>query len=237
VPASAKNIADQANRAGVAARVHDPAGHKTMAVDLALITSDDARRRDLELAMLQTAKPHEAPTLDVLQTVPGIGTILSRVRLDDIHDSGRLPSVQECASSARLVTWSTESAGNRVGTSGKNLGKAHLTWACSEAAPLFLRHHPNGQTLLPRLETTHGPGQALTILAPTGARAVSDLLKRQTAFAMALFLHASRSSAGAPAVSLDTHGMSLHPARWLACFAASWTAQACLGPVSQSPDV
>jgi Transposase IS116/IS110/IS902 family len=236
-PAIGKHIADQANRAGVAARFHDPAGHKTIEVDLALITDDDALLRDLALAMLKTANQHDAPTLYWLQTVPGMGNILSLVRRYDRHAIGRLPRVQDFASYARLVKGRKESAGKRLGTSGKNIGNAHLQWACSEAATLCLRHHPNGQTRLTRLATTHGQGKALTILAHKLARAVYDMLKRQTAFEMDIVLRASRSRAGEPAVALDTHGMSLHPARCLSCWAASWNPQACRGPVSQSPCV
>ena len=70
------------------------------------------------------------------------------------------------------------------------MGHAHLTWAFSEAAVLFLRDNPAAQTLLARLEKKHSKGKALTILAHTLARAVSDMLKRQTAFALETFLHA-----------------------------------------------
>jgi transposase len=216
-PDIGKHIASQANRAGVAERVNDPAVHKTIEVDLARITSDDARLRDLERSLLKTATQHEAHTLYGHQPVPGIGQLLRRVRLDEIQDSGRLPSVQDVASYARVVQGRKASAGKRVGTSGKNIGNAHLTWAFSEAATVCLRHHPHGQTLLPRWEKTHGQGKALTILAHKVARAVSDMRKRNTAFARDIFLHASRRRAGEPAVSLDTHGISLHPARCLAC--------------------
>jgi hypothetical protein len=147
LPEIGKKIASKANRAGVAARFADPAVHKTIAVDLALITYDDARLRHRELSIVQTAKQHEAHTLYLFPTVSGIGNIL-----------------------------------------------AHQL-----------------------------------------ARAVSDMLKRHMVFDMDLFLRASRSRAGEPAVSLDTHGMSLHPARCPSCLAASWNAKACIGPVSQSP--
>jgi hypothetical protein len=63
LPAIGKNIADQANRAGVAERFHDPAVQQTIEVDLALITSDDALRRDLALSLVNTAQQHEAHTL------------------------------------------------------------------------------------------------------------------------------------------------------------------------------
>jgi transposase len=156
LPDIGKNIAYQANRAGVAERFHDPAVQKTIEVDLALITDDDALLRDLERSLVKTATQHDAHTLYWLQTGPGIGTILRLVRLDDIHDIGRFPSVQDFASYARLVKCRKESAGKRLGTSGKNIGNAHLKWACSEAATLFLRNNPNGQQLLTRLEKKHG---------------------------------------------------------------------------------
>jgi transposase len=146
LPEIGKNIAYQANRDGVAARVADPAVHKTIAVDLALSTSDEQLLGDLELAIVKAATHHDANTLYLLHTVPGIGKILSRVRRYDIHDMARFPRVQDLVSYGRLVKCAKASAGTRVGTSGKKLGNAHLTWALSEAAVLCLRHNPAGQT-------------------------------------------------------------------------------------------
>jgi transposase len=174
--------------------------HKTVEVDLALITYDDARRKDLALYLVKTANQPDAHPLYRLPTVPGIGKVLSLVLLYEIHRLERFPRVQACASYAPLITCSTQSGGNRWGTAGQNIGNAHLQWAFSAAATLFLRHNPAGQRLLARLERTHDNGTALSILAPQLARAVYDLLKRTTAFAMDLFLRASRSRAGAPAV-------------------------------------
>jgi transposase len=172
LPEIGKKIAYKANREGGAERLNDPAVQKTIAIDLALITSYDALLRDVERSIVQTAQQHDAHTLSLLQTVPGIGKILSLVLLYESHDIGRFPSVQDFASYARLVTCSKASAGKRLGTSGKQIGNAHLTWAFSEAATWFLRNHPNGQKLLARLEKKHGKGKALTILAHKLARAV-----------------------------------------------------------------
>ena len=55
--------ADKTHRDGVAARFADPAGQKTMEVDLALIPYDDELLKDLELSILHTAKQHDAQTL------------------------------------------------------------------------------------------------------------------------------------------------------------------------------
>ena len=146
--------------------------------------------RDVELTIVKTAKHHDAQTLYLLQTVPGIGKILSLVLLYEIHDIARFPRVQDFASYCRLVKCARESAGKRSGTSGAKIGNAHLKWAFSEAAVLFLRDNPAAQKFLSRLEQKHGKGKALTILAHKLARAVYYMLKRQTAFDLQQFLQA-----------------------------------------------
>jgi len=110
------------------------------------------------------------------------------VWLSEIHRIDRFPRVQEVASDGRLIKCSKESGGKRLGTSGKKIGNAHLKWAFSEAATLFLRNNPEGQKLLSRLEKTHDKGKALSILAHKLGRSVYYMLKRQMAFDMALFL-------------------------------------------------
>jgi len=146
LPAIGTKIADKANRDGVAERCAEPAVPKSLEVDLALIPYDDARLRDVALTIVKTAKHHDATTLSLLQTVPGIGPILSLVRLDAMHDIARFPRGPDGASSCRLVTCATASAGKRSGTSGSTIGHAHLTWAFSAAAVLCLRDQPAGQT-------------------------------------------------------------------------------------------
>jgi transposase len=181
VPESGKKSASKATRAGVAERFTAPAVPKSIEVDLALSDYDDQLLRDLEVAIVKTAKPHEATTLSLLQTVPGIGKRLSLGLLYAMHDSARFPRGQDCVSSCRLVTCAKESAGKRSGTSGTTLGNAYLQWAFSEAAVLCLRNHPAGQKYLARLEKKHGKGQALTVLAHKLARAVYDMFQRGTA--------------------------------------------------------
>ena len=78
----------------------------------------------------------------------------------------------------------------------------------SEAAVLFLRDNPAGQNYLARLEKKHGPGKALTVLAQKLARAVYDMLTRDTVFDMATFLHGEGSGVGEPVASLGHDGIS-----------------------------
>jgi transposase len=157
-------IAYQTNRAGVAERFPDPGVRKSIEVDHALIDHDNQLLRDVVLSIRNTAKQHQANTLYLLRTVPGIGEILSLVRLDASHDIQRFPRVHEFVSSCRLAKCVKESAGKRSGTSSTKIGTAYLKWAFSEAAVLFLRSHPAGQKYLARLEKQYGKGKALMVL-------------------------------------------------------------------------
>ena len=177
LPEIGKKLAYKANRDGVAERFPDPAVQKSMAVDLALLGYDDPRLSALELPLVTAAKQHAPNTLSLLQTVPGIGKILSLVLLYEIHDIQRFPSGQDFVSSCRLVTCAKESAGKRDGTAGAKMGHASLTGAFSEAAGLLLRDNPAGQKSLTRLEKKHGQGKALTLLAQQLGRAVYAMVK------------------------------------------------------------
>jgi transposase len=163
------------------------------------------------LAIVKTAKPHDAHTLYLLQTVPGIGKLLSLVLLYEMHDIARFPRVQDFVSYCRLVKGAKEAAGKRYGTSGTKIGNASLTWAFSAAAVLFLRNNPAGQKYLARLEKKHGKGKALTVLAHTLARAVYHMLKRRVVFDLDTFLQSSGRGADEPAASLGHDGRSLAP--------------------------
>jgi transposase len=71
---------------------------------------------------VQTGKQHDAQTLYRLQSVPGIGKILSLVLLYEMHDITRFPRVQDCVSYCRLIQCAKESAGKRYGTAGTKIG-------------------------------------------------------------------------------------------------------------------
>lgn len=188
LPAFSKNIAYKANRDGLAERFADPAVQNNIEVDLALMGSYDQLLNDVELSIVRTAKQHDPASFYQLQSVPGVGKILSLVLLYEIHDIRRFPRVQDFVSYCRLVKCAKESAGKRYGTSGTKIGNAYLQWAFSEAAVLFLRDNPAGQKYLTRREKTPGKGKALTVLAHKLARAVYYMLRRHTAFDIHKFL-------------------------------------------------
>jgi transposase len=138
---------------------------------------------------VQTATEHDAQTFYRLRSIPGVGQILALVRRYAIHAIRRCPRVQAFVSSCRLVKCAKESAGKRDGTSGQKIGNAYLKWAFSEAAVLVLRNNPAGQQYLARIEKKHGKGKAFTVLAHKLARAVYDMVTRDTAVDLDNFRH------------------------------------------------
>jgi len=124
----------------------------------------------------------------LLQTIHGIGKVLSLTILYEIHDIHRFPRVQDFVSYARLVKCAKESAGKRRMGPGQKIGNAHLKWAFSEAAVLFLRANPQGLKYKQRLEKKYGKPKALSLLAHRLGRAVYYILLRKKAFDMNKFL-------------------------------------------------
>jgi transposase len=184
MPEIGRKIAYRSNRDGVAERFSDPAVASNVAFDLKRITFYDDLLNQIELEILRHAKQHDANTFHLLDTIPGVGKILALVMLYEIHDIDRFATVQDFASYCRLVKPKKESAGKVYGNSGGKIGNAHLKWAFSEAAVGFLRHNPQGQAYLARLEKKHGKAKALTALAHKLARAVYHMLRRKEAFDM-----------------------------------------------------
>jgi transposase len=184
LPPFAKKLAYARNRAelNIPERFHDPSVRKNVETDLALIDAYDAQIADLELYLARTAKVDDPQAYHRLRSVPGIGQVLALVLLYEIHDIGRFPEVGQFLSYARLVRCAHESAGKRQGTGGNKIGNAHLKWAFSEAACLFLRESDAAKKWLARREKKHGTARALGALAARLGRTVYHLLRKQEVF-------------------------------------------------------
>jgi len=188
LPEFGRKITYRSHREGVAEQFTDPDVRRSIEVDLELIDHIDHLKWGLERHILKNAKQHDPNTLLLLRSIHGVGPILSMVMLYEIHQINRFPRVQDFASYARLVKCAKESAGKRQGYGGKKIGNAHLKWAFSEAAVLFLKNNPAGMKYKKRLEKKHGKSKSLSILAHKLGRAVYFILKRGKAFNMNLFL-------------------------------------------------
>jgi len=190
LPGIGKNLRYTFNREGIAERFEHPSTQKSIDLDLNLIGFYDEQLSKVEWHINRCAKEVDYPSLMILQSVPGIGQILSLVMLYEIHDIERFPRVQEFLSYCRLVKCKKESAGKSYGTSGAKIGNAYLKWAFSEAAVLFLRQNPHAQAWLEKRANRHNKAKALSILAQKLARAIYFMLKRNTVFNPQRFLNA-----------------------------------------------
>jgi hypothetical protein len=235
LPARGQPIAAPAHRDGVAARCSAPAVPQRLEVDRALLGHADARRRAGERARLHAAKPPHANTRSRLRTVPGSGARLRLGLRYELHARQRCPRGQAVGSSGRLVTGATESAGTRDGTAGTTLGHAARTGAFADAAGLCLRAKPTGPPSRGRLENTPGQGTAVTVVAPTRARALADRWPRHPAFAMPTVRPGSRSGVGAPGAARATAGRRLAPRLGTPCATALGHAYAQGGSTSRRP--
>ena len=182
LPSFGRRIDRKANREGIVERFPDDAARKNVELDITLMDHYDQVISSIENDILRTVRRQHQETMSILRSVPGIGKILALVIHYEIHDINRFPRVQHFASYARLVKCQHSSAGKIRGTGGAKIGNAHLKWAFSEAAALFLRGNDRAQKFKKRLERKHGEGKAMSIITHKLGRAVYHMLKRKTVF-------------------------------------------------------
>jgi len=134
------------------------------------------------------SKQHSLVHLNILQTINGIGRILALTIIYEIGNIKRFETVQNFASYARLVKCKAQSAGKTYGTQGYKIGNAHLKWAFSEAAALYLRSNDKARNYINKLQKRMSKAKALSALANKLGRCVFFMLKNKTVFDEEKFL-------------------------------------------------
>lgn len=163
-------------------RFEQESTRQNVEADLQMIGHYDQLLKELESNLSRHAKQQDPQASFLLQTIPGVGKLLSLVLLYEIHTIDRFATVGDFLSYARLVTPKHTSDGKVTGHSGAKIGNSHLKWAFSEAVPMMLRHSEDAQRFLARKEKKHGKARAMTTLARKIARTVYQMLKRKEAF-------------------------------------------------------
>ena len=130
-----RRIDRKGNHIGIAE--HFPEGPVRMSIetDLALIDLLADQIIKLEEYILKTAKVDDKQTLYLLQSIDGVGEILSMTMLYEIHDIDRFPRVQDFLSYCRLAPGQHISAGKKP----------------APAAQRWVTHISNGPSLRPPL--------------------------------------------------------------------------------------
>lgn len=75
-----------------------------------------------------------------------------------------------------------ESAGKRFSAKNTKNGNAHLKWAFSEAACLFVRGNSSAKDWHQKLISKYGKAKSLSIIAQRLGRTAYTILKRRAAF-------------------------------------------------------
>ena len=166
----------------------DPVVQLIVETDLQLIDHYDPIIKNLDKQILRLAKGHDPTSLHLLKSIHGVGDVLALTMLYEIHTIDRFPSRGEFCSYARLVKGQKSSAGKNYGTTGGRIGNAHLRWAFSEAAVLFLRKNKEAERYYNRLINRHGKSKALSIVAKRLGIAVYYMLRRGNPFNINMFL-------------------------------------------------
>jgi transposase len=182
LPGLEKRIGSPSNRISLAEHFEEPMVRMSIEADMEVLDRLHEVLLKIERTVLAQAREADPVDLQLLRTVPGIGKILALVILYEVEDVKRFVKVGNFISYARLVKCSRESAGKKSGARNSKIGNAHLKWAFSEAAVLFLRDHQAAKDWHEKLVGRYGKGKALSIMAQKLGRTVYFMLKRKEPF-------------------------------------------------------
>jgi len=188
LPPNKVNLKNVCAREQLSKTFNDPLVQRNIDLDIAVLECYHRELSQIEWLLEKQAKQHQPTYFYLLQTIPGIGRILALTILYEIGDIHRFESVQKFASYSRLIKCKAESAGKTYGTQGNKIGNAHLKWAFSEAAVLYLRGNPDAQKLLQRFQKRMSKAKALSALAHKLGRTVYFMLKNEKVFDEQRFL-------------------------------------------------
>ncbi len=188
LPPNKVNLKNVRAREQIKSTFPDPVVQKNVDLDMAILDCYAEELSKIEWFLEQQAKQHKPVQLHLLKSISGVGRILSLTVLYEIGDINRFDSVQKFASYSRLVKCKAESAGKCYGTQGNKIGNAHLKWAFSEIAVLYLRGNKKAQKYLTNLQKRMSKAKALSVLAHKLGRCIYFMLKNETVFDEAKFL-------------------------------------------------
>jgi len=188
LPPNKVNLKNVSAREQLRSAFPDLSVQKNINLNMAILDCYAEQLSKVEWYVEQQAKQHKPIHLHILKSIHGIGRILSLTIIYEIGNINRFESVQKFASYSRLVKCKAESAGKSYGTQGNKIGNAHLKWAFSEAAVLYLKGNKKAQKYLLKLQKRMSKAKALSALAHKLGRCVYFMLKNETVFDESKFL-------------------------------------------------
>jgi len=158
------------------------------AADLRLIEALRVEILSIEKAVKRHAKGFDRELLDLLQTIPGAGAIISMGILYEADDFSRFADCGHFVSYCRLVTPLHESDGKVTGGGHRKSGNPYLKWMFSELNAACRRHSSELNAFAQRLVSRHGPRKASCMLTHKLGRAVFHIATERVPFNLEKFL-------------------------------------------------
>ena len=181
-PLASSRMMTKAYRESIPEKFSDPMTLKMVNADLAMFQSYNEIITKMELQIQDSMEIQDPYSFRLLNSVPGLGFILSLTILYEIDDINRFPDVGKFISYCRLVKCSHESADKKEKGGHDKIGNVHLKRAFSEGAVLFLRANERGQKMHEKLVSRYGRGKAMSLIAQKLGRTVYYMLKRKELF-------------------------------------------------------
>jgi transposase len=188
LPPVSNDVKYKSKRGTIADTIPDAHVRRSVQADLELLDPLDTTIRQLERDLEVAAQQHYAQELVILQSIPGVGLVISLTVLLEIDAIDRFDTRQQFCSYSRLITPAQESGGQKVGVGCRKQGNAWLKWAFSEATVLSAQKDERIGAYLQRLTSRYGTGKALGILSHKLGRAMYHMLLKRRVFDIDKFL-------------------------------------------------
>jgi transposase len=161
-------------------------------INIRQIEAYDADIRQIERKFRESNQEGLQEQSKLLQSIPGMGSVLSMSILLEMHHWDRFPTVQQFSSYSRVVYCQRISNGKTVDKKHRKIGNPYLKWAFSLVAVAAIKNSASIKKLHLRLKNKHGKRKALAILRHRIAVAVYFMLKQQEPFVEELFVRSGK---------------------------------------------
>jgi transposase len=158
------------------------------AADIRLIEALRVEILSIEKAVMRHAKGFDRELLELLQTIPGTGPVISLGILYEADDFSRFADCGHFISYCRLVTPLHESGGKVTGEGHRKNGNPYLKWMFSELNAAARRHSNELSAFAQLLVNRHGPRKAACMFSHKLGRAVFCIATERVPFNLEKFL-------------------------------------------------
>jgi len=163
-------------------RLKNPDAFMNLHTDLELVDRLDRLIMDIENQVKKQAKHHDRKALALLQTIDGVGDILSLTILYEMHTINRFKKAQHFSSYSRVVIIDWSSAGKSYRGKNNKIGNPHLRWTFGEIASLSLKYYDEIKKYHEKLKKKFGKKKALSRLAHKFCVAIYYMLRNNEPF-------------------------------------------------------